>query len=114
MDTSTASSNIETIDSLISQYAKNLKPGESVSIPLYRGEESITNIDPLQATKANKAAAAIGAKEPAKSVISRNELTFPRLMKFTTTVERPNFDGLFKDGRLYVEDIPKAKVGCIT
>ncbi len=100
----------ETIDALIAQYSKGLKPGETISIPLYKGETSKTTIDPLQATKANKAAAAIGAKEPSKAVISRNELTFPRMMKFIETVEKPNFDKQFKDGRLYVEDIPKAKV----
>jgi len=73
----------------------------------------MTTIDPLQASKAIKAAAAIGAKAPSQSVISRNEVQFPRLMKFIETVEKPNFDKLFVDGRLYMEDIPKAKVCCV-
>jgi hypothetical protein len=100
------------IDTLLSQYAKSLKPGESISIPLYKGSGTITTIDPLQATKAHKAAAAIGAKEPAQSVIKRHEVSFPKLCKFIETVERPDFHkpGELQDGRLYMEDIPKAKV----
>jgi len=100
-----------TIDALLSQYAKNLQPGESVSIPLYKGRQTITTIDPLQASQAKKAAAAIGAKEPAKSVVKRHEISFPRLLKFIETVEKPNFQnvGEYQDGRLYTEDIPKVK-----
>lgn len=101
-----------TIDAFLSQFAKTLKPGESISIPLYKGASSITNIDPNQAHKATKAAATIGAKAPAQSVLKRNEITFPRILKFIETVEKPNFQkpGEFADGRLYMEDIPKAKV----
>lgn len=104
-----------TIDALLSQYAKDLQPGQSVSIPLYKGKQTVTTIDPLQASQAKKAAAAIGAKEPAKSVIKRHEISFPRLLKFIETVEKPNFHnvGEYQDGRLYTEDIPKAKVSVI-
>lgn len=100
-----------TIDALLAQYAQSLKPGESISIPLYKGNGTITTIDPLQANKAQKAAAAIGAKAPASSVIKRHEVSFPKLCKFIQTVERPDFQkvGEFQDGRLYMEDIPKAK-----
>ena len=100
----------DTIDAIILRYAKNLKPGESVSIPLYKGKQSLTNTDPLQAAKANKAAAAIGAKAPSKATSIRNESSFPKIMKFIETVEKPNFTKQLKDGRLYIEDIPKAKV----
>jgi len=104
-----------TIDALLAQYAKNLQPGQSISIPLYKGKQTMTTIDPIQASQAKKAAAAIGAKEPAKSVIKRHEVSFPRLFKFIETVEKPNFQkaGEFQDGRLYMEDIPKAKVSAI-
>lgn len=103
--------NFPSIDSLLSQYAKSLKPGESISIPLYKGSGTITTIDPLQATKAHKAAAAIGAKEPSQSVVKRHEVSFPKLCKFIETVEKPDFQkaGELQDGRLYMEDIPKAK-----
>jgi hypothetical protein len=104
-----------TIDALLAQYAKNLQPGQSISIPLYKGKQTMTTIDPIQVSQAKKAAAAIGAKEPAKSVIKRHEISFPRLCKFIETVEKPNFQktGEFQDGRLYMEDIPKAKVSAI-
>jgi hypothetical protein len=38
------------------------------------------------------------------------ELKFPRLAKFVDTVSPPNFNSTLKDGRMYEEEVPKAKV----
>jgi hypothetical protein len=38
------------------------------------------------------------------------ELKFPRLAKFVETVTPPNFNTILKDGRMYEEEVPKAKV----
>lgn len=107
----------ETIDAILTHHARSLRPGESISIPLYKSANgTITSIDPLQASRASKAAAAIGAKTITKSVKERSSVKFPRVMKFIETVEDPDFGNgkgrgeTFRDGRLYVEDIPKAKV----
>lgn len=38
-------------------------------------------------------------------------MKFPRLMKFNhPVVTKPDWDHSLRDGRLYIEDIPKAKV----
>uniref|UniRef100_A0A7S3PU53 Transcription initiation factor IIF subunit alpha n=1 Tax=Chaetoceros debilis TaxID=122233 RepID=A0A7S3PU53_9STRA len=106
----------ETIDAILSHHARSLQPGQSIAIPLYKSTNgTITSIDPLQAARASKAAAAIGAKTIARSVQERSSVKFPRVMKFIETVEDPDFGNgkgkveTFRDGRLYVEDIPKAK-----
>ena len=41
------------------------------------------------------------------------ELKFPRLAKFVDTVTPPNFNTMLKDGRMYEEEVPKAKVSTI-
>lgn len=100
-----------TIDELLSNHTMNLKPGESVSIPLYKSMGTISTIDPIQASRAQKAAASIGAKTLTRSFLEKNEMKFPRLMKFNhPVVTKPDWDHSLRDGRLYIEDIPKAKV----
>jgi hypothetical protein len=102
-----------TIDELLSKHTKNLKPGESISIPLYKSRGTISTIDPIQASRAQKAAASVGAKTLTRSFLEKNEMKFPRLMKFNCpVVTKPDWDHNLKDGRLYIEDIPKAKVCC--
>lgn len=99
-----------TIDELLSKHTKNLKPGESISIPLYKSRGTISTIDPIQASRAQKAAASVGAKTLTRSFLEKNEMKFPRLMKFNCpVVTKPDWDHNLKDGRLYIEDIPKAK-----
>jgi hypothetical protein len=41
------------------------------------------------------------------------ELKFPRLAKFVETVTPPSFNTILKDGRMYEEEVPKAKVSTI-
>ena len=42
------------------------------------------------------------------------ELKFPRLAKFVETVTPPSFNTILKDGRMYEEEVPKAKVSTAT
>ena len=41
-------------------------------------------------------------------------LNFPRVAKFVETVDRPDFAGKFKEGRLIEEDVPEVKVRVYT
>lgn len=93
---------LNTVDAILSYYSKSLKPGESISIPLYKGKNTITSVDPIK-SRAN--ASGGGASS------SRNlEEKFPKIAKFIETVEKPDFQNTFKAGRLYQEDVPKAQV----
>lgn len=98
---SPAASSLNTIDAILSHYAKTLKPGESISIPLYKGKNTTTSIDPIKSrTVAN-----------ATSAATRNlQQKFPKMAKFIETVEKPNLQTTFRNARLYQEDIPKAQV----
>jgi hypothetical protein len=107
---------LKTIDALLSYHAKGLKPGESISIPLYKGPGTTTSMDPIKATRISKGAA---AKQPdgtangtagtgASSTVRPIPIErFPKMAKFIETVKKPDFT---QDLRLYQEDIPKAKV----
>jgi hypothetical protein len=55
----------------------------------------------------NGRASNLGSTAAAATVV---ELKFPRLAKFVDTVTPPNFHSTLKDGRMYEEEVPKAKV----
>ena len=119
------------IDTLLAKYAKHLKPGQSISVQLIKGSTS-TSIDPIAARKAaTKAARALASTNNNSGVSSGNDtdndnttqpatvigkginapLNFPRLAKFSETVTPPDFiKGKLKDGRMYEEEVPLAKV----
>lgn len=118
------------IDTLLAKYAKHLKPGETISIQLIKGSTS-TSVDPIAARKAaTKAARALASTNNNSGVSSGNDtdndniiqqptvgkginapLNFPRLAKFSETVTPPDFiKGKLKDGRMYEEEVPLAKV----
>ena len=97
----TTASSLGTVDAILSHYAKSLKPGESISIPIYKGKATTTSIDPLKSKTVVNAA-------PSK-IQSLNE-KFPKIAKFIETVENPDFNTTFRGARLYQEDIPKAQV----
>jgi len=123
------------IDTLLAKYAKHLKPGQTISIQLIKGSTS-TSVDPIAARKAaTKAARALASSQSSSAnnsgVSSGNDtdndnttqpatvigkginapLNFPRLAKFSETVTPPDFiKGKLKDGRMYEEEVPLAKV----
>ena len=127
------------IDTLLAKYAKHLKPGQSISVQLIKGPVS-SSVDPIAARKAaTKAARALASSQSSSNnnsgVSSGNDtdndnttqpatvigkginapLNFPRLAKFSETVTPPDFiKGRLKDGRMYEEEVPLAKVcfGC--
>lgn len=102
---------LNTIDEILGKYSNDLKPGESISIPLYKSRSTISTIDPIQVSRAQKIATSVGANTLTKGFVEKNELKFPRLLKFNhPVVRKPKWDGDLDDGRLYIEDIPKAKV----
>jgi len=118
------------IDTLLAKYAKHLKPGQTISIQLIKGPIS-SSVDPIAARKAaTKAAHALASTNNNSGVSSGNDtdndttiqpatvgkginapLNFPRLAKFSETVTPPDFiKGRLKDGRMYEEEVPLAKV----
>ena len=123
------------IDTLLAKYAKHLKPGESISVQLIKGPVS-SSVDPIAARKAaTKAARALASSQSSTTInnsgiSSGNDtdndtttiqqpvgkginapLNFPRLAKFSETVTPPDFiKGRLKDGRMYEEEVPLAKV----
>ena len=122
------------IDTLLAKYAKHLKPGESISIQLMKGPSS-SSVDPIAARKAaTKAARALSSnnnsgmssgndtdndntiiQQPVVGKGINAPLNFPRLAKFSETVTPPDFiKGRLRDGRMYEEEVPLAKVcfGC--
>ena len=104
---------LKTIDAILSHYAKGLKPGESISIPLYKGPGTTTSVDPIKATRMSKGTSksqphADGPSNGASSTTRPVPIEqFPKMAKFIETVKKPDFK---QDMRLYQEDIPKAKV----
>eukprot|EP00553_Chaetoceros_curvisetus_P007272 CAMPEP_0204618330 /NCGR_PEP_ID=MMETSP0717-20131115/5011_1 /ASSEMBLY_ACC=CAM_ASM_000666 /TAXON_ID=230516 /ORGANISM="Chaetoceros curvisetus" /LENGTH=102 /DNA_ID=CAMNT_0051632037 /DNA_START=78 /DNA_END=384 /DNA_ORIENTATION=- len=81
-----------TIDAILSHHAKNLKPGESISIPLYKSRNgTITSADPLQKSRASKQAAAMGAKNVSKSVLEKKYGEISTNDEILETVEDPDF-----------------------
>ena len=124
------------IDTLLAKYAKHLKPGQSISVQLIKGPVS-SSVDPIAARKAaTKAARALASSQSSNNnsgVSSGNDtdndttntqpstvttvgkginapLNFPRLAKFSETVTPPDFIKKLKDGRMYEEEEPLAKV----
>lgn len=65
-----------------------------MTVSLIKGPSS-SNVDPIAARR---------------NVANAAPLEFPRVAKFTESVGRPDFGGVLKDGRMYEEDVPKAKV----
>ena len=86
---------IQGIDTLLAKYARHLPPGGTVSVRLIKGPSS-SSVDPIAARRNNANAVS---------------LDFPRIAKFTESVTRPDFiGGKLGEGRMYEEDVPKAKV----
>jgi len=92
---------VQSIDELLSLYARKLQPGESISIPLFKGASS-SSMDPLLARRLRN-----GTDNNRDR--SRHELQFPRMAKFPLTVDKPDFEGALKESRMYEEEIPKVK-----
>lgn len=82
------------IDALLSQHAKNLKPGESLSFVLVKGPTSKNSAASVKADGTTQLAP---------------ELTFPKVAKFITTVVPPNFNATAPVMTMYEEDKPKAR-----
>lgn len=82
------------IDQLLAKYARHLPPGSSVSVRLIKGPSS-SSVDPIAARR---------------NAVNAVPLEFPRVAKFTESVTRPDFAGSLAEGRMYEEDVPKAKV----
>ena len=89
------------IDTILSRHARSMKPGEILTLTLVKGPKS-QSTDPLLA----RAAAAKKMPNPNQMFA----LDFPRVAKFVETVDRPDFAGKFKEGRLIEEDVPEVKV----
>lgn len=63
------------------------------------------------ASSSAAAAASAAAKAAAISAAEKLTLTFPRIAKFPETVSKPDFyTGGLRDGRMYEEEVPLAKV----
>lgn len=101
--------NLNTLDSILSQYAKSMKPGETIRIPLYKVKSSTTSIDPFMQARLSKSASGDSTAAPRSAVRNITE-SFPKVAKFIETVQKPDFQGAFQNGRLYQEDIPKVQV----
>jgi hypothetical protein len=89
------------IDTILSRHARSMKPGETLTLTLVKGPQS-KSADPLLA----RAAAAKKLPNPNQMFA----LDFPRVAKFVETVDRPDFAGKFREGRLIEEDVPEVKV----
>jgi len=124
---------LNSVDAILSYYSKTLKPGETISIPLYKGKPTTTSHDFFlmknaqkllsaaaatsapgdthngNGTSANGTGAGNGAAVPIPAMIRNLTQPFPKLAKFTETTEKPEFlkNDELKTGRLYQEDIPK-------
>lgn len=102
---------LKTVDAILSHYAKTLKPGESIQIPLIKGKSTTTSVDPIihsrSKTSTSSAGNTDGSGVPAASRIVQEK--FPKIAKFIETVEKPDFQKCFQNGRFYQEDIPKAQ-----
>lgn len=113
------------IDALLAKYARHLPPGGTITVQLVKGSKS-SSVDPIAARRAAAKAAkekamassnnedddSDGQNKPAagKSGSITEPLIFPRIAKFSDTVTPPDFvKGSLKDGRMYEEEVPKAK-----
>ena len=87
---------ITSIDKLLNDKAKQLKPGESITIPIIKGSTTHSSLDEILNQTETKA------------------LQFPRIAKFGESVVKPNFESDLNGGlhnvTLYEQDIPKIKV----
>ena len=115
------------IDQLLAKYVRHIPPGGSIQIQLVKGPTS-SSVDPIAARRAAAKAARRasdnnneggGDNDNATEVAGAGKgihvpLNFPRIAKFIETVTSPNFNegGKLKDGRMYEEEVPKAKVCC--
>ena len=120
------------IDALLAKYARHLPPGGTLTVRLVKGPTS-ASVDPIAARRAAARAArrTPGAREDGAGRESDGDgsaaaaagtdghkqrginvpLAFPRIAKFSETVTPPDFSkGSLKDGRLYEEEVPIAKV----
>ncbi|KAL3790021.1 hypothetical protein HJC23_011377 [Cyclotella cryptica] len=89
------------IDALLAKYARTLPPGGTVTVTLVKGPSS-SSVDPIAARRA-------ASNEQQRRHAPPVELTFPRVAKFPETITKPDFGGRLRDGRMYEEDVPKAK-----
>ena len=122
------------IDQLLAKYARHIPSGSSITIQLIKGPTS-SSVDPIAARRAAAKAARISAAASSASgggMSSGNDsdtnnnvtaaskkginvpINFPRMAKFIETVTPPDFSnvgsGKLGDGRMYEEEVPKAKV----
>ncbi|KAL3815347.1 hypothetical protein ACHAXA_002131 [Cyclostephanos tholiformis] len=125
------------IDALLAKYARRLPPGGSITVRLIKGSTS-TSVDPIAARKAAASAAKRSLTVSNHSTSGRSScssagededdvdvppptmgaadarknapMSFPRMAKFVETVSPPDFGGALRDGRMYEEEVPKAKV----
>ena len=108
---------LKTVDAILSHYAKTLKPGESIQIPLIKGKSTITSVDPIFQSRSNASSggsngnSSNGGGSGGSSRLVQEK--FPKIAKFIETVEKPDFQKLFQNGRFYQEDIPKAQVSIL-
>ena len=91
---------LSTVDAILSHYAKSLKPGETIRIPLYKGKSTTTSSDPLM------------ERTTADANKKKLEEKFPKMAKFIETVEKPDFLHTLRNARLYQDYKPKAHVSC--
>lgn len=75
------------VDSLLTSRGKSLPTGGSVAFRLVKGPNNTVTADPVD------------PKAPHES--------FPLVAKFPESVVKPDFEGVWKDGRLYQQDVPK-------
>ena len=121
------------IDQLLAKYARHIPSGSSITIQLIKGPTS-SSVDPIAARRAAAKAARISAAASGGGASSGNDsdtnntnnvtaaskkginvpINFPRMAKFIETVTPPDFSnvgsGKLGDGRMYEEEVPKAKV----
>lgn len=65
----------------------------------------------VAAASAANTVAAAAANTAAAAAAEKLSLTFPRIAKFPETISNPNFfTGSLRDGRMYEEEVPLAKV----
>jgi hypothetical protein len=83
--------NKSSIDVLLSQRGKSIKPGEQIRFTLVKGKSGIVCGDPVQSNAPPE--------------------TFPLLAKFPESVVKPDFSSSsWNKARLYQQDAPKVQV----
>lgn len=108
---------LKTVDEILSHYAKTLQPGESIQIPLIKGKSTTTSIDPriqsrIHASSSNGGTVGSTADAGGGTTVASRAVQekFPKIAKFIETVEKPDFQKYFQNGRFYQEEIPQAQV----